>query len=161
MQIKITLRLGCSPVNLQQIFRTPFPKNTSRRLVCNFIEITLRIGCSPANLLHFFRTTFPKNTSGRLPRKSRYLRKSSRTYSKIFQQKIGNISWNGQTFNEKLVKVNVIHELILGFLFFSVCIPDIFRTFKVSIRKNWYPLCLEKNSFPYFLCKSSSHFVQM
>ena len=27
--IEITLRLGCSPVNLLHIFRTPFPKNTS------------------------------------------------------------------------------------------------------------------------------------
>ena len=84
LQIKITLRLGCSPVYLLHIFRIPFPKNTSRRLVSNFIEIAHRLGCSPANLLHFFWTTFPKNTSGRLPRKSRYLRKSSRTYSKIF-----------------------------------------------------------------------------
>ena len=30
--IEITLRHGCSPVNLQHIFRTPFPKNTSGRL---------------------------------------------------------------------------------------------------------------------------------
>ena len=27
--IEITLRGGCSPVNLLRIFRTPFPKNTS------------------------------------------------------------------------------------------------------------------------------------
>ena len=27
--IEITLRHGCSPVNLLHIFRTPFPKNTS------------------------------------------------------------------------------------------------------------------------------------
>ena len=31
--IEITLRHGCSPVNLPHIFRTPFPKNTSRRLL--------------------------------------------------------------------------------------------------------------------------------
>ena len=27
--IEITLRIECSPVNLQHIFRTPFPKNIS------------------------------------------------------------------------------------------------------------------------------------
>ena len=31
--IKIALRHGCSPVNLLHIFRTPFPKNTSGRLL--------------------------------------------------------------------------------------------------------------------------------
>ena len=34
--IEITLRHGCSPVNLQHIFRTPSPKNTSRRLLLFF-----------------------------------------------------------------------------------------------------------------------------
>ena len=29
--IEITLRHGCSPVNLLHIFRSPFPKNTSGR----------------------------------------------------------------------------------------------------------------------------------
>ena len=31
--IEITLRCGCSPVNLLHIFRTPFPKNISERLL--------------------------------------------------------------------------------------------------------------------------------
>ena len=31
--VEITLRRGCSPVNLLQIFRTPFTKNTSGRLL--------------------------------------------------------------------------------------------------------------------------------
>ena len=31
--IEIVLRHGCSPVNLQHIFRTPFPKNTSGGLL--------------------------------------------------------------------------------------------------------------------------------
>ena len=31
--IEITLRHGCSPVNLLHIFRTPFPNNTSGRLL--------------------------------------------------------------------------------------------------------------------------------
>ena len=31
--IEITLRHGCSPVNLLHIFRTPFPKNTSEQLL--------------------------------------------------------------------------------------------------------------------------------
>ena len=31
--IEITLRYGCSPVNMLHIFRTSFPKNTSRGLL--------------------------------------------------------------------------------------------------------------------------------
>ena len=31
--IEIALRHGCSPVNLLYIFRTPFPRNTSGRLL--------------------------------------------------------------------------------------------------------------------------------
>ena len=31
--IEIALRRGCSPVNLLHIFRTPFPKNTSKWLL--------------------------------------------------------------------------------------------------------------------------------
>ena len=31
--IEIAFRHGCSPVNLLHIFRTPFPKNTSGRLL--------------------------------------------------------------------------------------------------------------------------------
>ena len=34
--IEITHRHECSPVNLLHIFRTPFPKNTSRWLLLNF-----------------------------------------------------------------------------------------------------------------------------
>ena len=39
--IEITLRHGCSPVNLLHIFRTPFPKNASGGLLifivmCNY-----------------------------------------------------------------------------------------------------------------------------
>ena len=33
--IEIALRHGCSPVHLLHIFRTPFPKNTSGRLLLN------------------------------------------------------------------------------------------------------------------------------
>ena len=43
--IEITLRHGCSPVNLLHIFRTPFPKNTSGRLLlyhcCKISEFVL------------------------------------------------------------------------------------------------------------------------
>ena len=36
--IEITLRHGCSPVDLLHIFRTLFPKNTSGRLVLDMVE---------------------------------------------------------------------------------------------------------------------------
>ena len=39
--IEITLRYGCSPVNLLHIFITPFPKNTSRRLLLNVNDGTM------------------------------------------------------------------------------------------------------------------------
>ena len=34
--IEITLRHGCSPVNLLHFFRTPFPKNSSGRLLLEY-----------------------------------------------------------------------------------------------------------------------------
>ena len=37
--IEITFLHGCSPVNLPHIFRTPFPKNTSRGLVPKMVKI--------------------------------------------------------------------------------------------------------------------------
>ena len=46
--IEITLRHGCSPVNLQHIFRTPFVKNTSGRLLLRYQKIVH----SYNNLLH-------------------------------------------------------------------------------------------------------------
>ena len=36
--IEITLRHGCSPVNLLHIFRTAFPKNTSEQLLLVFVK---------------------------------------------------------------------------------------------------------------------------
>ena len=36
--IEITLRHGCSPVNLLHILKTPFSKNTSGRLLLKFVH---------------------------------------------------------------------------------------------------------------------------
>ena len=36
--VEIALRLGCYPVNLQHIFRTPSPKNTSGWLLLNTLR---------------------------------------------------------------------------------------------------------------------------
>ena len=33
LMLEITLQYECSPVNLMHVFRTPFPKNTSGRLL--------------------------------------------------------------------------------------------------------------------------------
>ena len=81
--IEIALLYGCSPVNLLHIFRTPFPKNTSERVLLHFV---FHISISPERphitldktqinrynyqellniliLLYIFRTLFLKNTS--------------------------------------------------------------------------------------------------
>ena len=39
--IEITLRHGCSPVNLLHIFRTPFTENTSGQLLLNIVSKNL------------------------------------------------------------------------------------------------------------------------
>ena len=49
--IEITLWHRCSPVNLLHIFRTPFTKNTSGRLLLIITNLTIR-----TNKLNFFRT---------------------------------------------------------------------------------------------------------
>ena len=41
--IEIALRHGCSPVNLLHIFRTPFPKNTSGRLLLHLQFLILAL----------------------------------------------------------------------------------------------------------------------
>ena len=38
---EITIRHGCSPVDLLHTFRTPFPKNTTRRLLLYFYSFSL------------------------------------------------------------------------------------------------------------------------
>ena len=43
--IEITLRYGCSPVNLLHIFRTLFPRNTSGWLLLNVRHIDILIIC--------------------------------------------------------------------------------------------------------------------
>ena len=40
-QMEITLRNGCSPVILLYIFRTPFPKNTSGRMLLHLLSFLL------------------------------------------------------------------------------------------------------------------------
>ena len=44
--IEITLRQGCSPVNLLHIFRTPYPKSTSRGLLLDELIQNLLYGSS-------------------------------------------------------------------------------------------------------------------
>ena len=58
--IEITLRHGCSPKNLQHIFKTLFLKKTSGRLLldCFF--------CLSVNFNMFFRTLFLESTSRNL-----------------------------------------------------------------------------------------------
>ena len=49
--IEITLRHGCSPVNLLHIFRTPFSKNTFGRLLLIFVISTSGVELSPISYL--------------------------------------------------------------------------------------------------------------
>ena len=41
--IEIALQHGCSPVNLLHIFRTPFPKNTSRWLLLAIVSLSINL----------------------------------------------------------------------------------------------------------------------
>ena len=52
--IEITLRHGCSPVNLLHTRRTPFPKNTSGGLLLSFSIRTSKF-CLRLGVLNFFR----------------------------------------------------------------------------------------------------------
>ena len=47
--IEITLHCGCSPVNLVYIFRAPFPKNTSGRLL-HIVEPLIKSGWLKFNI---------------------------------------------------------------------------------------------------------------
>ena len=62
-KIEITLRYGCSPVNLLNIFRTPFRKNTSHLL--NERRSKFKIGKSSRRATYYFTETslhrIPKN----------------------------------------------------------------------------------------------------
>ena len=51
--IEVALRHGCSPVNLLHIFRSPFPKNTSGRLLLILVSLTNKI----KRAFHSFTTT--------------------------------------------------------------------------------------------------------
>ena len=51
---EIILRHGCSPVNLLHIFRTPFPKNTSRRLFLIFPSV-----CNDDHEITFWQRNIP------------------------------------------------------------------------------------------------------
>ena len=50
-KIALQLRHGCSTVNLQHILRTPFPRNTSGRLLLKDILVTYSIAIYVDNTL--------------------------------------------------------------------------------------------------------------
>ena len=62
--IKIALRHGCSPVNLEHIFRTPFPKNTSGGLLLFLVfsqrltQKSLKLITIPVFILRFLLNLF-------------------------------------------------------------------------------------------------------
>ena len=63
--IEITLRHGCSPVNLLHIFRTPFPKNTSGGLLVYITEhrftliVLSNVSLCSMNLVEIYKVSFP------------------------------------------------------------------------------------------------------
>ena len=68
--IEITLRHGCSPVNLLHIFRTPFPRNTSWWLLLNIFKTRRFIEKCPKNnyrnkkqSMTMFRSSFMMRSS--------------------------------------------------------------------------------------------------
>ena len=61
--IEITLRHGCSPVNLLHICRTPFTKNTSERLLLNVPRFLLKSE-SESNCYKFKNIYYEKKNYG-------------------------------------------------------------------------------------------------
>ena len=59
--LQITLRHGCSPVNLRHIFPTAFPKNTSGRLLLYFHKKLHQTRPKHAAVLASSITPFPNN----------------------------------------------------------------------------------------------------
>ena len=59
--IEITFRHVCSPVNLLHIFRTPFPKNTSGRLLLNWKRFKQKFQSLKLSRVLFF--SFLPNTN--------------------------------------------------------------------------------------------------
>ena len=53
--IEITLRRGCSPVNLLHIFRTPFPENNSGGLLLMGALFTTSTGNTSNGVLFYIR----------------------------------------------------------------------------------------------------------
>ena len=51
-KVEVALRHGCSPVNLLHIFRTPFPKNTSERLLLKIDHLNSWLSFSFKCLTH-------------------------------------------------------------------------------------------------------------
>ena len=51
--IEIALRHGCSPANLQHIFRTPFPKSTSRGCFCGYLLLLKYMQLKTMNTWNF------------------------------------------------------------------------------------------------------------
>ena len=69
IKLQITFRHGCSPVNLLHIFRTPFVKNTSRRLLLNVSDFNYfqnKTTVFPLKLLIFFSTELPSRVISKL-----------------------------------------------------------------------------------------------
>ena len=61
IKLQITFRHGCSPVNLLHIFRTPFVKNTSRRILLNVSDFNYfqnKTTVFPLKLLIFFQLNY-------------------------------------------------------------------------------------------------------
>ena len=68
--IEITLQYRCSPVNLAHIFRTPFPKNTSGRLLMkwfNNYSSVLKYSASCSLIVSFFEPLSTRITLFRNP----------------------------------------------------------------------------------------------
>ena len=119
--IEITLSYGCSPVNLPHIFRSPFPKNTSGRLLLTFPGNLLHAvldSCSPVeyilDYIRFFKDELTRN-------------------KKI----LFKIVWNpSKTIRILSLKLTVSH-ISLGFLFiFYLLWPVAPKNLKVQINQS-------------------------
>ena len=129
--IEITLRHGCSPVNLLHIFRIPFRNNTSGRLLLLFIVDRLQSRCYLTFLISLFVTSRNLLFGVFLPVEK------SRKYQASVTERCASLSKRSGMFRQNLLQVplrtssQMIFKISRRIFFHLFTYPPIYRTLLV------------------------------